>query len=68
MKKYTLRELKSLPTLCVGQIDDLKIETSTRRVWLCRCGVDDGMPYDNMVTVETFRDGRWIECDTYPAA
>jgi len=52
---YTLAELEAMPTLTVGQADDLKIETETRRVWLSRLGVADGMPYANQVT-EEYRD------------
>lgn len=35
------------------------------RVWLCRCGVADGIPLDNQITVERCIDGRWITTDTY---
>jgi hypothetical protein len=49
---YTLTELEALPTLMVGQTDDLKIETPTHRVWLSRMTVADGMPYPNQVTEE----------------
>ena len=34
--KYTVEELDKMPTLHCGQADDLKIETNTMRVWLCR--------------------------------
>jgi CDGSH-type Zn-finger protein len=66
MRHYTAEELADMPTLAVGQADDLKIENHHRRVWLCRCGVADGMPYDDMVTVEAYIDGRWVEIDRYP--
>jgi hypothetical protein len=63
-----LRYLKRLPTLCVGQADDLKIEDKGRyRVWLSRCGVEDGEPYPNKVTVEVWRDGEWVQERTYQA-
>lgn len=61
----TAYELSKLPTLAVGQADNLKIDTGTIRVWLCRCGVADGMPYNNGVTIETLDDGRWIDVVTY---
>ena len=56
---YSLAELESLPTLAVGQADNLKLDDGETRVWLCRCGVADGMPYDHQVTVERLIDGRW---------
>lgn len=65
MSRYTAEELRKLPTLCTGQADSLKIDNGKTRVWLCRCGVADGMPYDNAVTVETLQNGRWIETDMY---
>lgn len=66
--RYTLAELKALPTLTVGQANSLKIETPAERVWLSRCSVKDGEPYPNKVTVERLMDDRrWITVDTYQA-
>jgi len=65
--KYTLKELESLPTLSVGQADDLKIENDDTRVWLSRMTTADGMEYDNMVTIELLIDGRWITVKEYQA-
>jgi hypothetical protein len=65
--RYTAAELEALPTLCVGQADDLKIETAEYRVWLCRAGVADGMYAENVVTVEACFDGRWRTIATYAA-
>lgn len=67
--RYTTAELEALPTLSVGQADNLKVETHThrpRRVWLSRCGVADGMDYENQITVEECHAGRWLTVDTYP--
>jgi hypothetical protein len=58
---------KRLPTLCTGQADDLKIDTGRMRVWLSRCSVEDGEPYDNKITVERLRNGRWEEVETFQA-
>ena len=65
MKHYTAKELRKLPTLCVGQADNLKIDDGKTRVWLCRCGIQDGMPFNNAITVETLTNGRWEETETY---
>lgn len=65
--RYTLKELKALPTLSTGQADSLKIETANTRVWLSRCTVEDGEPYDNKVTVEKLRKGRWETAEEYQA-
>ncbi len=51
LRTYTPADIEPLPTLCVGQCCDLKIETPTQRVWLCRVG--------GGVTVESLRNGRW---------
>jgi hypothetical protein len=67
MGQYTLEQLNALPTLHSGHFDNLKIETDARRVWLSRCGVDDGLPYDNGVTVEHLRGGRWTIVQEYEA-
>jgi hypothetical protein len=56
-----------LPTLSTGQADDLKLDRNGTRIWLSRCGVDDGEPYDNKITVEKLRGGRWITVETFQA-
>lgn len=70
--EYTAEELEGWETLSQGQADDLKvaefIDGFSWRVWLCRCGVEDGMPYDDMVTVEVLdpRDHKWKDAARYP--
>lgn len=65
--QYTLAELQALPTLSVGQADDLKVDDGTTRIWLSRVGVDDGMAYDNMVSVQRYQGNRWTVVDEYQA-
>jgi hypothetical protein len=67
MKKFTLRELQAMETISQGQTDNLKIKTENTKVWLSRMTIEDGMPYDNMVTVEKLIDGRWETVEEYPA-
>ncbi len=67
MRHYTLEELEGMDTLATGQADDLKVDTGQYRVWLSRCTVDDGEPYDNKVSVEELIDGRWITVEYYQA-
>ena len=64
---YTLKELKSLPTLSVGQAEDLKLETANIRVWLSRCKKEDGEPRNNKITVEQYLNGRWVTARAYKA-
>ena len=68
--RYTAQELKAMPTLSTGQADDLKIEDEDTdgpyRVWLSRCGVEDGEPYPNKVTIERYDGDRWYDAQTYP--
>jgi CDGSH-type Zn-finger protein len=71
MRRYAAKELAELPTLSTSQADSLKVEGQDERgyyrVWLCRCGVADGMPYDNQVTVERLTaEGRWRTVEKYP--
>lgn len=63
--RYSASELESMPTLSQGWTDDLKIQTTTKKVWLARVGVEDGMPFNDGVTVETLRNGRWEETEYY---
>ena len=71
MKRYTADKLRDLPTLSTGQVDNLKLEFTDPcggevRVWLRRCGMEDGMPYEDAITVENLVDGRWVQVDQYP--
>jgi len=68
MRKYTLRELQAMETISQGHTDNLKIKTENTKVWLSRMTVEDGMPYNNMVTIEKLtNDGRWETVEEYPA-
>ena len=66
-KKFSLKELQRLETISQGHTDDLKIKTADTKVWLSRMTAEDGMPYNNMVTVEKLIDGRWEAVEEYPA-
>lgn len=67
MRHYTLSELEAMETLATGQADDLKVETEDTRVWLSRCSVEDGEPYDHKVSVEQYDDRRWNTVEEYQA-
>jgi hypothetical protein len=62
---YDWRELDALPTLTVGQADDLKIDNGDGlRVWLARTTRADGEHCDHHVSVERFIDGQWLTMPT----
>jgi hypothetical protein len=66
--RFTLEELEALPTLSVGQADSLKIEDEDMgvRVWLSRCTVEDGEPFDHKVSIERrAADGRWRTVEVF---
>lgn len=65
-QQWTAAELEDMPTLAQGQTCNLKVDDGETRVWLCRCGVEDGMPYDNQITVERLVKGRWETVGEYP--
>lgn len=67
MHQYTLAELEKRRTLSRCQDSDLRIDTGKTRVWLARTGIADGEPYDNKVTVEVLRNGRWEITEEYEA-
>ena len=64
---YSLESLRALPTLAEGQADNLKFDEDGYRVWLSRCTVEDGEPFDNAVTIERFDGQRWVEVAKHPA-
>ncbi|MEG3877894.1 hypothetical protein QT972_10980 [Microcoleus sp. herbarium7] len=65
--QYSLKYLKKLPTLCVAQTDNLKIQTASKRVWLARTGVLDGEAYNNRVSVEELTKNGWRVVENYQA-
>lgn len=67
MKRYSLKELQAMPTIEQGHFDNLKVQTDTTKVWLSRCTVADGEPYNNKVTIEKLVRGAWTDVETYQA-
>lgn len=65
---WTARELEAMPTLHVGQFDDLKIEAPGLRVWLSRMTRADGAQHRCGVCIEVLRDGRWEVGQEYEGA
>lgn len=62
---YTAKELQNIPTISTGQSCDLKLDHGDKRVWLSRCGVEDGMPFENAISIEQLINGKWIETESY---
>jgi len=63
----SLNEIEEMETIIEGYADDLKIDDGRFKVWLSRVGIDDGMPYDNAITIETVIEGKWVEVLMYEA-
>ena len=65
--EYTLKQMERMPTIGQGHTDDLKVETDDTRIWLSRMTIEDGMPYNNEVTIEKLQDGKWLAVRSYEA-
>ena len=52
--------LDALPTIETAHASDLKISHSNVRVWVSRCGLPDGEPYERTVYIETIFLSRWV--------
>lgn len=63
--KYTTKKLESMKTISEGHFDNLKIDTGETRVWLSRMTIEDGMPYNNQVTIEKLVNGCWVISEQY---
>lgn len=64
---FTLEELQNKETLGSSHFDNLKIDEDCYRVWLSRMTIDDGMEYNNQVTVEELVNGVWVIARQYQA-
>ncbi len=59
-------ELEEMPVLCEGLADDQHIDDGDVRYWLSRCGILDGEPCNNKVTVEALtHEGCWADAICY---
>lgn len=64
---YWLYEFEKLPTIMESHSMNLKIETKSVRVWLSRCTIADGEPYNNRVQIDRLVDGVWKKDYSYQA-
>ena len=76
--RFTAAQLEAMPTLSQGHMEDLKIseegvdangEKWWQKTWLSRMTAEDGMPYDNQITVErsdSTTNWKYVTIDTYP--
>ena len=62
-----LADLLKMNVIEQGYTADLLINDGRFKVWLERVGIDDGMPYDNAVVIETNIEGKWIDVLMYEA-
>ena len=69
LTKYSLAELEEMETISQSHEDNLKVETENVRVWLSRMTIEDGMPYNNQVTVEILnpKNYNWEIVEQYEA-
>lgn len=65
--ELSLEELEAMTVIEQGQADDLLIASDGERIWLSRCGIEDGEPWNNKVTIERLVGGRWTEIEWYEA-
>lgn len=65
MERFTLKEIKALPTIRSSHFDNLKIDTGSDRIWISRMTIQDGMPYNNQITHEKLIRGNWKIVDQY---
>lgn len=60
--------LEDMETLSVGQAADLKIDRNGFRVWMSRCSVEDGEPFDETVYLEEHWNRGWRDVGYYDGA
>lgn len=68
-KKLTLKEVEAMPVIRQGQYDNLLYDAEGTKVWHSRLTIEDGMPYNNMITIEKY-DGntfKWVTIKEYEA-
>lgn len=67
--KYSLSELKSMPTIKEDHFMNLKVETEDTRIWLSRMTKADGADYNNEVLIEKLnpKTYNWEHFESYQA-
>jgi hypothetical protein len=64
---YKLNELEKLETISQSHAMNMKVKTNTMQVWLSRCTIADGEPYDNRVQIDKLINGVWTKDKEYKA-
>ena len=67
-KLPTTKQLEVMPTLLVSHTCDMKFDDGEVRLFLSRCDMRDGEPFDNTAYIEAKDEsGRWIDQGYYDA-
>jgi hypothetical protein len=67
LKEFSLKEVESMKVISQGHTDNLIYEEGNTRVWHSRMTTEDGMPYDNQITVEKYLGNNWVTVSEYEA-
>ena len=62
-----LSDLEDMKTISSSHTDDLILESKDCRIWYSRMTTDDGMAYDNQITVELLINSTWVITRQYEA-
>lgn len=58
--KYTSKYLLSKKIISSSQFDDLVIEKGNIRIWRSRMTVEDGMKWNDCITIEFYNGNAWV--------
>ena len=58
--KYTSRYLLNKKIISSSQFDDLVIEKKNIRIWKSRMTIEDGMKWNDTITIEFYNGNAWI--------
>lgn len=59
--------IASIPVISTGPVANLHYDDGQHRIWLSRCGLADGEPFERTVYVEIYDEngGRWCDLGHY---
>lgn len=66
-KSLSIDDINAADVISSAQFDDLLYDKDGLRIWVSRMSIEDGMPYNDQVTIEEYSETKrkWIITNRY---